>query len=122
LRAARPVATGGRVLVLFQPHLFSRTRTFAREFGRALRLADVVVLTDIYAAREDPVPGVDAGLIAEQVPAGTEVHVVPERTAAARRVAELARPGDLVLTVGAGDVTEFGPVVLEVLARRAGTA
>ncbi|WP_308200268.1 UDP-N-acetylmuramate--L-alanine ligase [Cellulomonas wangsupingiae] len=119
LRAARQVAGEGRVLVLFQPHLFSRTRTFAREFGEAFDLADAVVVTDVYAAREDPDPTVTGALVADLVPTpGKAVHV-PGREEAARAVAALARPGDLLLTVGAGDVTELAPVVLAELTARA---
>lgn len=112
LRAARPVAGGGRVLVLFQPHLYSRTRTFADEFAAALALADVVVVTDVYAAREDPDPSVTGALLTDRVPAGVEATYVADRHEAARVVGRAARPGDLVLTVGAGDVTELAPEVL----------
>ncbi|WP_407342438.1 UDP-N-acetylmuramate--L-alanine ligase [Pengzhenrongella phosphoraccumulans] len=120
LRAARPVARGGRVLVLFQPHLYSRTRAFATQFARALDLADAVVLTDIYGAREDPDPTVTSALITDQVATPGKAELVPDRMAAARRIAERAEPGDLVLTVGAGDVTELAQVVLEALATRQG--
>lgn len=116
LRAARAVAGDGRVLALFQPHLYSRTRTFAREFGEAFGLADSVVVTDVYGAREDPDPQVSGALVVENVPSGTHASFVPDRLEAARAIAALARPGDLLLTVGAGDVTELGPVVLELLA------
>ncbi|MBO0925699.1 UDP-N-acetylmuramate--L-alanine ligase [Cellulomonas sp. zg-ZUI199] len=119
LRAAREVADGGRVVVLFQPHLFSRTRTFAREFGEAFDLADAVVVTDVYAAREDPDPTVTGALVVEHVPTPGKAVFVPGRVDAARAVAALARPGDLLLTVGAGDVTELVPVVLAELAERA---
>jgi UDP-N-acetylmuramate--alanine ligase len=112
LRAARPVAGGGRVLVLFQPHLYSRTRTFADEFAAALALADVVVVTDVYAAREDPDPSVTGALLTDRVPAGVQATYVADRHEAARVVGRAARPGDLVLTVGAGDVTELAPEVL----------
>ncbi len=118
LRAARPVARGGRVLVLFQPHLYSRTRSFATQFARALDLADAVVLTDIYGAREDPDPTVTSRLITDQVATPGKAEFVPDRIAAARRIADRAEPGDLVLTVGAGDVTGLAQVVLEVLAAR----
>jgi len=120
LRAARSVAGQGRVVVLFQPHLFSRTRTFADEFGAAFDLADVVVVTDVYAAREDPDPEVTGALIVDRVPTPGKATFVPDRLAAARSVAEAARPGDLVLTVGAGDVTTLAPVVLAALAEAAG--
>ncbi|MBO1753261.1 UDP-N-acetylmuramate--L-alanine ligase [Actinotalea sp. BY-33] len=113
LRAARPVAGGGRVLVLFQPHLYSRTRTFAAEFAQALGLADVVVVTDVYGAREDPDPQVTGALITEPLRAtGHDATFVPDRLEAARRIGAAAREGDLVLTVGAGDVTTLAPEVL----------
>ncbi|WP_267494978.1 UDP-N-acetylmuramate--L-alanine ligase [Cellulosimicrobium marinum] len=115
LAAARPVAGDGRVLVLFQPHLYSRTRAFAREFADALGAADRVVVTGVYAAREDLDPEVDARTIADLVRPGV-ADAVEDRLAAARHVTGLARPGDLVLTVGAGDVTELGPVILDTLA------
>jgi len=112
LRAARQVA-GGRVLVLFQPHLFSRTKAFADEFATALAAADEVVVTDVYAAREDPDPAVTGALITDRM--GGHARFVADRLEAARAVAALARPGDLLLTVGAGDVTALVPVVLEAL-------
>ncbi len=113
LRAARPVAAG-RVLVLFQPHLYSRTARFAREFAEALALADEVVVTDVYAAREDPVTGVSGALITDLM--GDVGRFVADRHEAARAVGVAARPGDLVLTVGAGDVTELAPEVLAAVA------
>jgi len=119
LRAARPVASGGRVLVLFQPHLFSRTLAFAAQFATALDLADAVVVTDVYAAREDPDPAVTSALITDQVATGGKAEFVPDRLAAAQRIVDRAAPGDLILTVGAGDVTELAGVVLEALAARA---
>ncbi|GCE75764.1 UDP-N-acetylmuramate--L-alanine ligase [Cellulomonas biazotea] len=116
LRAARTVVGSGRVVVLFQPHLFSRTRIFAREFGAALDLADVVVVTDVYAAREDPDPAVTGALLVDAVPTAGRARFVADRIDAARAVAAAARPGDLLLTVGAGDVTALVPVVLDALA------
>lgn len=112
------VGDTGRLLVVFQPHLYSRTRDFAAELGAGLSPADVVVLMDVYAAREDPVPGVSGRLVADAVTAArpeVEVHYVPSWSEVAGRVARLARPGDLVLTVGAGDVTMIGPEVLRIL-------
>ena len=120
LAAARPVAAGGRVLVLFQPHLFSRTATFAREFAGALGAADEVVVTGVYAAREDPDPAVGAHTIVDLVDDPAVVaSAVEDRVEAAQRIADAARPGDLVLTVGAGDVTELGAVILDRLRARA---
>ena len=121
LRAARGVARGGRVLVLFQPHLYSRTKIFAREFAQALRLADRVVVTDVYGAREDPEPGVTGALITDQIPRQAGALFVADRLAAARSVADRARPGDLVLTVGAGDVTELAGTILGLLRDRLGS-
>lgn len=118
LRAARPVAGQGRVLVLFQPHLYSRTAAFAAEFAQALDLADVVVVTDVYAAREDPDPSVSGATVVDRM--SGDATSVPDRLEAARAIADRARPGDLVLTVGAGDVTELGAVVLEHLRARGG--
>ena len=112
------VGDTGRLVVVFQPHLYSRTRDFAAELGAGLSPADVVVLMDVYAAREDPVPGVSGRLVADAVTAArreVEVHYVPSWSEVAGRVADLARPGDLVLTVGAGDVTMIGPEVLRIL-------
>lgn len=122
LGAARQVADDGRVLVLFQPHLYSRTRTFADEFAHALELADAVVVTDVYAAREDPEPGVTGAVITDRMTTPGRGRFVADRTEAASAVAALARPGDLLLTVGAGDVTQLAPVVLAALDARLGAA
>ncbi|WP_188943765.1 UDP-N-acetylmuramate--L-alanine ligase [Nakamurella endophytica] len=122
LRAARAVLDGtdgaGRLVVVFQPHLYSRTTAFAAEFGRALGAADVVVVLDVYGAREDPRPGVTGELISSRVPGDADVHYLPSLASVPERVAGIARPGDLVITMGAGDVTMLGPQLLEVLARR----
>lgn len=113
LAAARQV-TDGRLVVLFQPHLYSRTKAFAPQFAAALAAADEVVVTDVYAAREDPDPAVTGALVTDLMPG--HARFVADRVAAARVAAGLARPGDLLLTVGAGDVTALAPVVLEALA------
>ncbi len=121
LRAARDIATGGgRVIAVFQPHLFSRTRIFAAEFGAALGLADEAVVLDVYAAREDPEPGVTGRLVADAVPGGA-ARYVPDFADVPAVVAALAVPGDLVLTMGAGDITKMGPLVLDEIAARAAT-
>jgi UDP-N-acetylmuramate--alanine ligase len=119
LAAARDVAAGGRVIALFQPHLFSRTRIFAADLGAALGLADEVLVLDIYAAREDPEPGVTGQLVASAVPGGL-AQFLPDRATAPAAVAGLAKPGDLVLTMGAGDVTALGPLILAELRERGG--
>ena len=123
LTAAREVADarGGRVLALFQPHLFSRTRAFADRFGVALGRADLVVVTSIYPAREtqEDFPDVTGATVADRV-VGARARYVADHGEAARVLADAARPGDVVLTVGAGDVTRLGPVILERLGSRQG--
>ncbi|MGI8536696.1 MAG: UDP-N-acetylmuramate--L-alanine ligase [Mycobacteriales bacterium] len=117
LVAAREVAGQGRLLVAFQPHLYSRTAAFAEAFGQALGLADEVVVMEVYGAREDPVPGVTGALVAGHVPLPPDrVSFEPSWTAVPGLLAERAQPGDLVLTLGAGDVTSIGPEVLRLLA------
>ncbi len=118
LVAARgTVPAGGRLVVVFQPHLYSRTRTFAAEFGTALAAADLVVVLDVYGAREDPQPGVSGALVAGAVPRGGPATVLyhPDRPSAARFVADAVRAGDVVITMGAGDVTAVGPELLALL-------
>ena len=121
LRAARDIAEGGRVIVVFQPHLFSRTRIFAAELGQALSLADEVLVLDVYAAREDPEPGVSGELVASRV-AGNRARYQPDAAGAVSAVAATGKPGDLVLTMGAGDVTKLGPLIVAALRERAGAA
>ncbi len=106
LQAAREVAGPHKVHVVFQPHLFSRTAEFAKEFARALDLADTVAVVDIYPAREDPIPGVSSALITEALrrPFG----YAPTNDAAVTGLVAAAQPGDIILTVGAGDITELG--------------
>ncbi|MFJ7215534.1 UDP-N-acetylmuramate--L-alanine ligase [Amycolatopsis sp. NPDC098790] len=116
LRAVRTAAGSGRVVVVFQPHLYSRTKMFSAEFAAALSLADEVVVLDVYGAREEPEPGVTGALIADQVTAS--VRYEPAFDVAAGLVAGLAKPGDLVVTMGAGDVTQLGPEILAELDKR----
>ena len=110
--------TDGRVLVLFQPHLFSRTRHVAEELGRELAAADVVAVTDVYPAREQPVEGVSGKLVVDALSAarpGFAPGWTPRLEDGARFVARRARAGDLVLTVGAGDVDRAARLILEEL-------
>jgi UDP-N-acetylmuramate--alanine ligase len=113
LSAVRAVADqggGGRAIVVFQPHLYSRTEVFATDFGRALSAADQVFVLDVYAAREQPIAGVSGAIVADAV--HVPVTYVPEFSAVAEQVAEAARPGDVVVTMGAGDVTMLGAEIL----------
>jgi len=120
LRAARDIVNAsGRVIAIFQPHLYSRTRIFAADFGTALGLADEAVVLDVYAAREDPEPGVTGGLVANAVPGG-RARFLPDRAQAAPLIARIAAPGDVVLTMGAGDITALGPQLVEAIGRRPG--
>jgi UDP-N-acetylmuramate--alanine ligase len=119
LQAARSLAGEGRVVVAFQPHLVSRTRIFGAQMGEALGAADEVVVMDVYVAREDPEPGVNGAMVASHVPLPAEQVVFePSWQATPQRLVERARPGDVVLTLGAGDVTLVGPEVLTLLAER----
>jgi UDP-N-acetylmuramate--alanine ligase len=121
LQAARSLAGDGRVVVGFQPHLVSRTKIFGPAMGEALGAADEVVVMDVYVAREDPEPGIDGGLVASHVPIDpAHVHFEPSWSKTPALLVERARPGDLVLTLGAGDVTLVGPEVLDLLAERLG--
>ena len=111
LAAARSAFPGRRIVVAFQPHLYSRTRDFAREFGGALSAADAIYLTEIYAAREAPIPGVTADLIVAALGkdgGGGKLAWRGERTALAETLAAQVRKGDVIITMGAGDITKTG--------------
>ncbi|MDN3292493.1 UDP-N-acetylmuramate--L-alanine ligase [Streptomyces ficellus] len=113
LEAMRAAADSSRLLVVFQPHLFSRTQELGKEMGQALALADASVVLDIYPAREDPIPGVTSRLITDAArAAGADVTAVSDKDTVPDVVAGMAKPGDLVLTMGAGDVTDLGPRIL----------
>ncbi|MFI0909037.1 UDP-N-acetylmuramate--L-alanine ligase [Streptomyces abikoensis] len=113
LEAIRGAAAGSRVLVVFQPHLFSRTQELGTEMGQSLTLADASVVLDIYPAREDPIPGITSALIIDAAEkAGADVRAEHDMAAIPDVIAGMARPGDLVLTMGAGDVTDLGPKIL----------
>ena len=116
LASARQLAGAGRVLVAFQPHLVSRTRRFGPAMGQALGAADEVVVCDVYVSREEADPEVTGALVADAVPLPPgHVAFVPELDEVAAALVALARPGDLVLTLGAGSITGVGPRVLELL-------
>ncbi len=106
----------GHVIVVFQPHLYTRTQAFADEFAAALSLADEVVVLDVYGAREKPIPGVSGAVVAQSVT--KPVHYQPDMSQVARQVATLTQPGDVVITMGAGDVTMLGSQILDALRSR----
>jgi UDP-N-acetylmuramate--alanine ligase len=118
LRAAREVAAGGRVVVAFQAHRYTRTAAFAADFGRALGLADDVVVMEVYAAGESAIPGASGEAIASHIPSGTAVTFEPSWSAVPAVVVDRARPGDLLMTMGAGDVGMLVPDILSALRDR----
>ena len=118
LAGAREARPDGRLLVLFQPHLFSRTLHLASEFAAALARTDVAAVADVYPAREEPVPGVTGKLVVEalaELRPGMPIGWTPALEDGVRFLARRARPGDLVLTIGAGDVERAGPLLAEAL-------
>jgi UDP-N-acetylmuramate--alanine ligase len=118
LIAARTGVGAGRVVVCFQPHLYTRTRDFWRELAHALEQADEAIVMDVCGDREDPIPGIDGAMVANAVTPGT-AHVTyqPVWDEAAPTVARIARPGDLVITVGCGDVTKVAPQIVDEIQR-----
>lgn len=116
VHTARTIVGQGRVIAVFQPHLYSRTLDFSSEFGKALSEADEIIVMDVYAAREDPVPGVTGELVAREVPGDpARVRYIHSWSAVPAAAAQSARPGDIILTIGAGDVTMIAREVLSML-------
>lgn len=119
LSAARTVVGAGRVIALQQPHLYSRTAMMCGEFAEVLESrAELTVCLDVYGAREDPVPGVTGELVTQRFADQSHVFYEPVWADAAQRVAQIARPGDFVITLGCGDVYRIIPQVVEALSRR----
>ncbi len=118
LRTARSVVGSGRVIAIHQPHLYSRTRLMAGDFARVYEeLADHTVVLDVFGAREDPEPGVTGELVSSAFVDGSRVDYRPDWQQAADRAAELARPGDIIMTLSCGDVYRIIPQVVEALGR-----
>lgn len=116
LSAARTVLGSGRIIAVHQPHLYSRTRVFAGEFAQVFEsYAEHTVVLDVFGAREDPEPGVTGALVSERFQNPSKVSFVPDWSAAAVRVAQIARPGDFVITLGCGDVYRIVPSLLAAL-------
>jgi UDP-N-acetylmuramate--alanine ligase len=118
LEAMRAAAGDARILVVYQPHLFSRTQELGKEMGQSLALADASLVLDIYPAREDPIPGITSDLVVEAGrAAGADATPVHDKSDVPALIAGMAKPGDLVLTMGAGDVTDLGPLILDRLSK-----
>ncbi len=115
LNAAKRYAGDGRVLAIFQPHRYSRTQAFMTEFSTALDIADEVILLEIYAASEKPIPGVSAEQIAKAMQRG---RFIPNFIEASDWIIDNAKPGDVILTLGAGDVNSLAPIICDGLSRR----
>ena len=115
LDAARRYAGDGKVLVIFQPHRYSRTQAFMSDFATSLSLADTVILLEVYAASEKPIAGVSSEIIAEQMSNGT---YIPNFIDATDAIIEMAKPGDVIMTLGAGDVSSLGPIIVDGLTKR----
>jgi UDP-N-acetylmuramate--alanine ligase len=117
LKAARNLAGTGRVFVIFQPHRYSRTAAFANQFSSSLALADFTYLLEVYAASEKPISGVSSLLIAREMKS-EQVKFEPSMLQVVSDVAGMAKSGDLILTLGAGDVSSLGDPILQALASR----
>ena len=115
LTAARRYAGDGRVLVVFQPHRYSRTQAFLHQFAAALDLADVAILLEIYPASEKPILGVSSSLIVDEMKNG---KFIPNFLEASEEIIAIAQPGDVILTLGAGDVNSLAPIIAQGLERR----
>jgi UDP-N-acetylmuramate--alanine ligase len=117
LSALRDALPKRRLVVLFQPHRYTRTRGLAREFHTAFHAADILVLTEIYGAGESPIADVSTAALLESIQqhGQRQAHLVPDVTDIARHVLPLLKAGDLVLTLGAGDIWQVGEELLELL-------
>jgi UDP-N-acetylmuramate--alanine ligase len=115
LTAARRYAGDGRVLVIFQPHRYSRTQAFLDQFAKTLDLADLAILLEIYPASEKPIAGVSASLITQKMERG---KFIPNFLEASEEIISMAKPGDVILTLGAGDVNSLAQIIAQGLERR----
>ena len=115
LAAARRFAADGRLIVIFQPHRYSRTQAFAAAFAAALDAADRAILLEVYAASEKPIEGVTSKLITRQMKNG---EYIPNFVEVTDSVIGSAQPGDVIMTLGAGDVSSLAPIIVDGLNRR----
>ena len=117
LEAARRYADEGRLIVIFQPHRYSRTKAFAEQFASELSVADRAIVLEVYAASEKPIEGVSSKLITSMMSKG---EYIPNFVEVTDSVVADAQPGDVIVTLGAGDVSSLAPIIVEGLARRFG--
>jgi UDP-N-acetylmuramate--alanine ligase len=117
LETAKSYAVSGRVIVIFQPHRFSRTQAFASEFAKSLEIADLAYVLEIYPASETPIPGVTSQSITRASQSGSVLYE-PSMVDVVAKVLEIAQPGDLIMTLGAGDVNSLAPVIVQALEER----
>lgn len=115
LEAARRYAADGRLIVIFQPHRYSRTKAFAGEFAVVLDAADRAIVLEVYAASEKPIEGVTSKLITSKMKKG---EYIPNFVEVTDSVIEMAQPGDVIMTLGAGDVSSLAPIIVDGLTRR----
>ena len=115
LEAARRYAADGRLIVIFQPHRYSRTKAFAAEFATVLDAADRAIVLEVYAASEKPIEGVTSKLITSKMKKG---EYIPNFVEVTDSVIEMAQPGDVIMTLGAGDVSSLAPIIVDGLNRR----
>ncbi|MFM1757953.1 MAG: hypothetical protein RL193_530 [Actinomycetota bacterium] len=115
LEAAKRFAGGGKVLVVFQPHRYSRTKAFTNEFAKSLEIADQVWLLEVYAASEQPISGVTSANIVKLM---SNAKFEPNFISVTEAIASAANPGDVIITLGAGDVSSLGPLILDELHKR----
>ena len=106
-------------MCVFQPHLYSRTRDFYEDFGKSFLLSDVLVVTDIYPAREEPIQGVTGELIVHAAKrfGHKDVHYVPDKKQVPAFLQSIVKPGDIVITMGAGDIWKYGEEFLKLAAK-----
>ena len=115
LAAARRYAGDGRLIVIFQPHRFSRTQAFAQGFADVLETADRAIVLEVYAASEKPIEGVTSKIITSKM---TKGEYIPNFVEVTDSVVEMAEPGDVIITLGAGDVSSLAPIIVDGLTRR----
>ena len=115
LAAARRYAGDGRLIVIFQPHRFSRTQAFAQGFADVLETADRAIVLEVYAASEKPIEGVTSKIITSKM---TKGEYIPNFVEVTDSVVEMAEPGDVIITLGAGDVSSLAPINVDGLNRR----